>query len=382
VTEADTTWVSCLTPPGQGALGTLGLHGPTAWALARALFRPRSGGELPATPALGSFRLGRVAEGTGDGLGDEVVLAVKTVEPTTLEIHCHGGRVVVGVLQELFTARGARACGWDDWLRRTTADPLQAEAAVALTRATTARTAAILLDQHAGALRRVLSVACAALDRGDLAAALTEMKALHAQAALGQHLTRPWRLVVAGAPNVGKSSLVNALAGFERCVVADTPGTTRDVVTTRIALDGWPVELVDTAGLRDGGAALEGQGMALARAEAANADLVLWLLDGSALPVWPEIDRANVRCVVNKADLPAAWSADPAWPRVSARTGLGLAELVATVAAWLVPAAPPAEAAVPFTTAQATAVEMIVADLVAGRTEAAREKMADMGRGT
>jgi tRNA modification GTPase len=381
VTEANVTWVGCLTPPGQGALATLGLHGPEAWDMAHALFQPRNG-ELPATPPLGYFRLGRMAEGSGEGLGDEVVLAVKTVEPTTLEIHCHGGRVVVGVLQELFTARGARTCGWEDWLRWTTPDALQAEAAVALARATTVRTAAILLDQHAGALGRVLRGACAALDRGDLGTARTAMDDLHRWSALGQHLTTPWRVVVAGAPNVGKSSLVNALAGFERCLVADTPGTTRDVVTTRIALEGWPVELADTAGLREGGAALEGQGMGLARTEAARADLVLWVLDGSVPPVWPEEARAQVRYVVNKADLPANWSADPAWPRVSAQTGLGLADLVATVAAWLVPAVPPAATAVPFTPAQATAVERIVADLAAGRADAAREKIVDLERGT
>jgi tRNA modification GTPase len=67
---------------------------------------------------------------------------------------------------------------------------------------------------------------------------------------LGRHLTRPWRVVVAGAPNVGKSSLINALAGFTRTVVTAVPGTTRDVVATAAAIDGWPVELIDTAGLR------------------------------------------------------------------------------------------------------------------------------------
>ena len=101
-------------------------------------------------------------------------------------------------------------------------------------------------------------------------------------APLGRRLTAPWRVVVAGPPNVGKSSLVNALAGYQRSIVAPTPGTTRDVVTTRLAIDGWPVELADTAGVREATDALETQGVRLAREATAAADLCLWVLDASA----------------------------------------------------------------------------------------------------
>ncbi len=87
--------------------------------------------------------------------------------------------------------------------------------------------------------------------------------------------------MVAGRPNVGKSRLLNALAGYERAIVDPTPGTTRDVVTVRTALDGWPVELADTAGLRDSDDAIESAGIALARARQADADLTLLVLDRS-----------------------------------------------------------------------------------------------------
>ena len=175
---------------------------------------------------------------------------------------------------------------------------------------------------------------------------------------LGRRLTTPWRVAVAGPPNVGKSSLVNALAGYQRSVVAPTPGTTRDVVTTRLAIDGWPVELADTAGLREGTDTLETQGVRMARETSAAADLCLWLLDASAPPVWPDAGVGAVRLVVNKVDLPAVWDvADaPEAVAVSARTGAGLPELCAALSGWLVPEPPPSGTAVPFTAAQCDGV--------------------------
>src|SRR5438132_9586839 len=114
-------------------------------------------------------------------------------------------------------------------------------------------------------------------------------------------------MVNARAPNDGKSSLVNVLAGFTRSVVSPIPGTTRDVVTTRIALDGWPVELVDTAGLHDSDDALEREGMARARAVLEQADLRLWVLDASVTPIFPSEALAFDGLVINKMDLHAAW---------------------------------------------------------------------------
>ncbi len=368
------TRVACLTPAGQGALATLGLHGPWAWEAARELFRLRSGAALPASPEPGRFWLGRA----GEGVADEVVLAVKQAGPAPrLELHCHGGREVVRFLLELFAARRLSVCTWQEFLRHTAPDPLGAAAAVALASATTARAAAVLLDQYQGALGQALDATLAALDRTDAAAADELLAGLERWSALGLHLAAPWRVTVAGAPNVGKSSLVNALAGYQRSVVAATPGTTRDVVTTQLALEGWPVELADTAGLRDEAGAVEGQGIRQAREAARAADLCLWVLDASAEPVWPDAGAGPVRLVVNKVDLPPAWGLARAEGavRVSARTGEGVAELCAAVARWLVPEPPPPGAAVPFTPEQVEAIAEARRQLTAGQVAEGRRAL-------
>jgi tRNA modification GTPase len=355
VTPPAPTRVACLTPPGQAALAVLGVHGPRAWEAVRAVFRPRSG-ELPAEPIARRFWLGRM----GGEVADEVVVAVKRTVPVPwVEVHGHGGREVVRFLLDLLVGQGLELCSWQEFLSLTMADRLSALAAVALAEAPTTRTAAILLDQQAGALGHALDAACAALDGGDANEARRILGELLRYAALGRHLTQPWRVVVAGAPNVGKSSLVNALAGYQRSVVAATPGTTRDVVTTRLAIDGWPVELADTAGLRSGGSSLEEEGIRRARATAAAADLCLWLLDAAAEPVWPGPEVGAVRLVVNKVDLPAAWDLSQAAGavRVSAATGEGLAGLCQALGRWLVPEAPPPGVPVPFTAALVAGIE-------------------------
>jgi tRNA modification GTPase len=372
------TWVACLTPPGQGALATLGLWGPRAWEAVRALFRPRRGG-LPSEPAVGNFWLGRL----GGELSDEVVVAVKAMTPTAwLEVHGHGGPAVLRLLTGLFVAQGLQCCSWQEFVRHTGDDPLSASATIALAEAPTARTATILLDQQAGALGKALDAVLAALDAGQRDVAGHVLGELCRHAPLGRHLTGPWQVVIAGAANVGKSSLVNAVAGYQRAVVSSVPGTTRDVVTTRLAIDGWPVEVSDTAGLRPSGGALEEEGMRRARAAMAAADLCLWVLDACADPAWPDAAGDRVHLVVNKIDQPPAWDlsrAAGALP-VSALTGQGLGELCAAVSRWLAPDPPPPGAAVPFTDALGAGVEQARQQLEGGLVTEARRTVAELRR--
>lgn len=342
------TLAAVLTPPGHGAIATLAVRGPNAWGLVHQLFRPAQG-TLPPHPEAGKIWLGDF----GDEIADRVVLTARMRQQYPwIEIHCHGGPEVVRLLLETLQAHGVRVIAWPELEASASGNALQAEALAALSETRTLRTAAILLDQYHGALANAWNALEAATERHAAAEMEQRLAELIRFVPVGRHLTQPWRVVVAGAPNVGKSSLVNALAGFQRCIVSATPGTTRDVVTTLIALDGWPVELADTAGQREATAALEAEGIARARAASAAADLILWVLDASTRPVWPP-DRAAVRLVVNKVDLPAAWDLSQAAeaPHLSAATGAGLAEFCQTLTHWLVPDPPPPGAAVPFTPA-------------------------------
>ncbi len=366
MTHDPQTWVACLTPPGRAAIATLALHGPQAWETVCALFKPRSGKPIQPTP--GRFWLGRL----GEALADEVVLTARS--EVDLELHCHGGREAVRLLLGLLLQRGLKECSWPEMLAQRGMDALQVQAAAALARATTVRTASILLDQFHGAFQAAVAAILAALeDDGSPSSAIGLLEELLGRAPLGRRLTTPWRVVIAGAPNVGKSSLVNALAGYQRSVVSPTPGTTRDVVTVRLAI-GWPVELADTAGLREQSGTLEGQGIELARKQVSEADLCLWVLDASGPPIWPTVSSPNIRLVINKTDLSPAWDPDQAQGavRVSAQTGVGLGELCSELERWLVPQPPPAGSAVPFTLALCDTVEETLRLVKAGRLEEAR----------
>jgi tRNA modification GTPase len=166
------------------------------------------------------------------------------------------------------------------------------------------------------------------------------MLALHAE--MTRHLDDAHRgemtreglfLTVIGAPNAGKSSLVNALARRDIAIVSETPGTTRDILEARLDLGGYVVHLADTAGLRSAGDAIEAEGVRRALARAAASDMTLLLLDGAARDPFAGLDEKAVAratfAVWNKSDL--AWPAPRDGFRISAKTGEGLEALLAAL---------------------------------------------------
>ncbi len=328
--------VAVLTPPGAGAVAVVGLRGPGALAVLRAAVRRESGPALPPQLDPGRAYFGRVE--LAPGAWEEVVAVPGPTGPDeSAEVHCHGG---VRATQSLVAALGrlgaAPVAAWDFAARPGGFD---ARFLRPLAEAPTARVAAVWLDQYRGAFRRAEADPARAARLAELAK-------------LADRLNGGFRVGVAGAPNAGKSSLVNALSGYERSVVADLPGTTRDVVVTRLALDGWPFDIADLAGFRAGGGELERAGMARARAWLAGADLVVWLRDASdpaAADLGPASLPAGVPVVRVANKLDAAPGVAPGLGELglSARTGAGVPALIAAVAAACVPDPPRPGEAVP-----------------------------------
>jgi tRNA modification GTPase len=143
----------------------------------------------------------------------------------------------------------------------------------------------------------------------------------------GERLADGLRVAIAGRPNAGKSTLLNALVGRDVAIVSDEPGTTRDLLEVRLDLGGWPVTLVDTAGLREASGSIEREGVRRARATIAGADLVLWLTPIDESAGVPEVDAARSWIVATKADL--VGSGTDGRHRISAKTGEGLDDLLA-----------------------------------------------------
>ncbi|MBI2479896.1 MAG: 50S ribosome-binding GTPase, partial [Planctomycetia bacterium] len=222
-----------LTSPGRGAVAVISVDGTNAVEYVGRHFASAAGKPLTA------FLVDRIVFGRWkqtDGNGEEIVVC-RTSE-TALEIHCHGGVAAARAIMNALVADGAVVQPPASWPTRHSRDTIEAEAWLALTEARTERTAAILLDQYRGALRRAIESAITRLENGQAVAARECLAILLERADVGRHLTKPWRVAFAGPPNVGKSSLMNRLLGYERSIVVDQPGTTRDLLAAPTALDG------------------------------------------------------------------------------------------------------------------------------------------------
>jgi len=252
------------TPRGRGAVASIRLRGSCDLLdqPAGALFIPANRKRLSEQP------IGRIIFGHWGHESREEVVVCRRDEGTT-DIHCHGGDAATRRILADLERAGCQIVSWQE-LTTAAACLFASECFDALSRAATLRTANLLLEQNSGVLRDawqrlrdILAETPLTIDR-----VLSQLDDLLAWADFGLHLTDPWNVVIVGRPNVGKSSLLNALAGFARSIVFDQPGTTRDLVTAEIALCGWPVQLVDTAGLHESECALETAGIGLAREQA------------------------------------------------------------------------------------------------------------------
>jgi tRNA modification GTPase len=327
-----TPFVIRLTPRGRAAVASLMIVGHDVMAvLEPCLVLPKAGRSRrdrcdDNTPVFAYFSLANARE--------EVVLHFHSRD--MIELHCHGGDAVVRAIEAALVERGAVSQTWQDWLLETQElDIIQREALQLLPFAETELTAKLLLAQYHGALSRRIQQVHDLLDTSS-PDALDILDSLLASYQSGKHLTTPFRVGLIGEVNVGKSSLMNALVGFNRSITSEVAGTTRDTVSAKTVIAGWPVLLIDTAGIRETSNPIEQEGIARMQAVVADSDLLLLITDAcdqstSHLPqtmAFPE--STPMIHIVNKIDIVEGQSIDKHSPdtvAVSAITGAGLEQL-------------------------------------------------------
>ena len=354
----DDTIVAIATPPGRGGLGVVRISGPASHAIARDLL-DRVDPLQPRHATLARLRT------VDDVIATLFAAPHSYTGQDVVEISAHGSPVVLRAIVESAMGAGARLAEPGEFTLRAflngRLDLVQSEAVADLIDAATPLQARTAFDQLEGTLtRRIAQIDRtlfeltarleASLDfpdegyhfidpgdvRGALIAIAAEVDSLLGDARRGRTIREGATVVVAGRPNVGKSSIFNYLSGHQRAIVTAVPGTTRDLVSERIDLDGVAVTLIDTAGLRETADVVEREGVDRARQAAGVAALLLVVLDQSE-PLRDDDrrilneTRGRDRIVVrNKIDLRRAWSDDEIGDRmtdVSASTGAGMSEL-------------------------------------------------------
>jgi tRNA modification GTPase len=410
------TIVAISTPPGRGGIGIVRLSGPEARVIAEALLRLRRPLEA------GRARFAEVldlAAGDGAAVLDEAVVTWfaaphSYTSEDVVEIAGHGAPVLLDALLRQCVAKGARLAEPGEFTQRAflsgRIDLPQAEAVHDLIQSTTLQQARTAARQLGGALakqvqpvKQELIGLIAALEAGidfaeddiDLlpAAAIGEriagiaapLRALEETFAYGRRLRDGFRLAIAGRPNAGKSSLFNRLIRRDRAIVTAQPGTTRDPITEQLELDGIPVELIDTAGLRASADEAERQGIAKSREAMVEADLVLLVLAADE-PLHAEDMAAlqgaaaqglSVIVVINKIDLSAPptvagrslTAAGGEYPMVHtcALDGMGIAGLREAILDCLRSSPPTTDSAILTNLRQHQAVSAAVRSLSAAR---------------
>ena len=357
---ATETIAAISTPGGEGAIALVRISGPNAILIADKIFR---GKKAPPEFASHVQHLGEVVSESGD-LIDQVLMSIHRAPASytgedLVEISCHGGTLVTAKVLEACLRTGARNARPGEFTERAflngKMDLTQAEAVIDLIRARTDLALRSATEQLEGKLGEKIASTRRALvdllahieasidfseegiapDEGDtLRARLDSVRgqiaALLATADHGRILRDGVRVVIYGPTNAGKSSLLNRLLGYERVIVSDTHGTTRDTIEETVNLRGVPVRLLDTAGLRASTSDIEREGIARTERSLQKADLRLHIVDRTTAPPeqFAQTVDGNEILVLNKSDL----AEHPEWKnnnalRISCVTGDGLADL-------------------------------------------------------
>jgi len=345
VTPLDDTIAAISTPLGEGGIGIVRLSGSDAIAVAGPIFSSRKGERLSGAE---SHRLlyGSIKDPFTGGTIDEVLVSVMKAPHTytkedVVEINCHGGMVTLRNVLELILRQGARLAEPGEFTKRAflngRLDLSQAEAVLDVIRAKTDASRKVALEQLSGglsgkitALRDRITSLCAHIEAyidfpedeiepASQESLLKEIQDLRGELSVlsgsfeeGRFFREGLKVALVGRPNVGKSSLLNALLRRERAIVTETPGTTRDVLEEHLNIKGLPVRIMDTAGIRESHEMAEREGVVRSLKALDEADIVIALVDGSILPddqdreVLERIRGKKSVVAINKSDLPAA----------------------------------------------------------------------------
>jgi tRNA modification GTPase len=367
------TIAAIATPPGEGGVAIVRISGIDAEAIARRIFVRAQNNPT----RLNSHKLyhGRICDPQNQRALDEVLLTIMRgprsyTGEDVVEIYCHGGALVVRRVLGLVLQQGARQAEPGEFTKRAflngRMDLTQAEAVLDLIRARTDKGAGLALQQAGGALSRwvgelreelidILVQVEAAIDFpdeeiellrrpeliGKINSLVKKLDVISATYDWGKLFREGARVCICGRPNVGKSSLLNALLGEDRVIVTPIAGTTRDVVEESLNLNGLPIVLGDTAGIRESDDEIERIGVGLSRQHLANTDAALVVLDGSQESssedgtLLDSLTDKRVLIAVNKSDLPQRLDLNELGPLVeavqvqfvSAKTGDGILEL-------------------------------------------------------
>jgi len=328
------TVAAIATPFGEGGIGIVHVTGPEAVDVVSRMFQPKRPLDLRQQSGH-TVHYGHIYDGA-DRVDEVLVRVCRRHESFTgaelVEINCHGGTVSVHRVVRCPQQHGVKNVPAADLLeeavRNGRVDAVQREAIVELLRARSSDAVAMLLDQQRGLLSNELREVEQALSRlawhshrARRRAAVEAVTILHRQCVarlrklaeswgVGSRLCRPTRVVIAGRANAGKSTLFNALCRQDRAITSEQRGTTRDFVAHQIVLGGFPLELIDTAGIRESLDLIEAESVRTSWVQISSAQLILLVLDG-ALPVSQtdsELARrltgSSVIAIINKADYP------------------------------------------------------------------------------
>lgn len=344
-----------LTPSGRGAVAVVAVLGPHAEKTVDDYFCSASGIKLV------EDRQRKIFYGRWAATGEDVVVVRMPVG--TIEIHCHGGQTAPASIMGALQAAGFQVLDRLELAQRLHSGRWRAEIVLAMMHAVSDKTAGILLQQYSlvdSCLSELGESIASAPDR-----AQEKLVEMIAWAKFGRHLTQPWTVVFSGRPNVGKSSLMNAIVGFDRAIVHEIAGTTRDVVSHVTAVAGWPIEIKDTAGLRTSENSIEKMGMELVHSVIQDADLLVAVLDTSqeSNEFDSQLLQMNPAIVVaNKMDLARRRSIEVGCPEAietSAVSGQGIQLLIDSIANKLVTELPPPELLIPINARQLGLLEAV-----------------------